>query len=68
MNQLKFKQSTYDYLNDFIIRYPLLNITNSNIITALQIMLSTYYNNGLILVCGNGGSASDSEHIVGELM
>jgi D-sedoheptulose 7-phosphate isomerase len=68
MNKLQFKQSTYDYLNEFIIRYPLLNIIESSIIMALQIMLATYYNNGLILVCGNGGSASDSEHIVGELM
>lgn len=27
-----------------------------------------YENNGKVLVCGNGGSTSDSEHIVGELM
>lgn len=27
-----------------------------------------YMNGGKLLVCGNGGSASDSEHIVGELM
>ena len=31
-------------------------------------MKKCYDNNGKILVCGNGGSASDSEHIVGELM
>lgn len=32
-------------------------------------LLEEAYNNGCkLLVCGNGGSASDSEHIVGELM
>ena len=31
-------------------------------------MIDTYKKGGKVLVCGNGGSASDSEHIVGELM
>ena len=31
-------------------------------------MLDTYKKGGKILVCGNGGSASDADHIVGELM
>ena len=31
-------------------------------------ILHTYQNGGKVLVCGNGGSAADSEHIVGELM
>lgn len=35
---------------------------------ALDLMKDTYVMGGKILVCGNGGSASDSEHIVGELM
>lgn len=30
--------------------------------------VSCYRNGGKVLVCGNGGSAADSEHIVGELM
>ena len=35
---------------------------------ALELMIDTYKNGGKVLVCGNGGSAADSEHIVGELM
>lgn len=35
---------------------------------AYEIMLECCQNGGKVLVCGNGGSASDSEHIVGELM
>ena len=35
---------------------------------AFELLLKSCRNGGKILVCGNGGSASDSEHIVGELM
>ena len=31
-------------------------------------MIDTYKKGGKILVCGNGGSAADADHIVGELM
>ena len=57
-----------DNMNDFYIRYPELECCKDDIEKALQLMIETYKNNGKILVCGNGGSASDSEHIVGELM
>ena len=49
-------------------RYPKLEVCRKEIEEALALMLATYQNGGKILVCGNGGSASDSEHIVGELM
>ena len=35
---------------------------------ALNLMIETYKKGGKILICGNGGSAADSEHIVGELL
>lgn len=49
-------------------RYPKLNICRNEIEKALGTMVETYRNGGKVLVCGNGGSAADSEHIVGELM
>jgi D-sedoheptulose 7-phosphate isomerase len=49
-------------------RYPILEQCRNDIEKALEMMLETYKNGGKVLVCGNGGSASDSEHIVGELM
>ncbi len=49
-------------------RYPELKCCESDIEKALSLLVETYKNNGKVLVCGNGGSASDSEHIVGELM
>lgn len=35
---------------------------------AYEILLACCRNDGKVLVCGNGGSAADAEHIVGELM
>lgn len=55
-------------LNDLIKRYPALSEISDDIKKAADLMLECYKNNGKILVCGNGGSAADCEHIVGELM
>lgn len=49
-------------------RYPELKCCANDIDKALNLIIETYKSNGKILVCGNGGSAADSEHIVGELM
>ena len=40
----------------------------SDIRTAVEALTTAYRHGGKLLVCGNGGSAADSEHIVGELM
>lgn len=55
-------------MNELSERYPQLKECEKDIENALGIMIDTYKKGGKILVCGNGGSASDSEHIVGELM
>lgn len=55
-------------MEDLIKRYPALSICEKDIQKALILMIDTYKNGGKILICGNGGSAADSEHIVGELM
>ncbi len=54
---------------DFLIeRYSSLESVKQDIIDAYLILEECYVNGGKLLVCGNGGSAADSEHIVGELM
>ena len=53
---------------DLLIRYPQLNICKNDIENALALMIDTYKKGGKILVCGNGGSSADADHIVGELM
>lgn len=49
-------------------KYSDLKVCERDIDSALKAMIDTYKTGGKILVCGNGGSAADSEHIVGELM
>lgn len=55
-------------METLIERYPSLQICRDDIEKALNLIIDTYEKGGKVLVCGNGGSASDSEHIVGELM
>ena len=56
------------YLNRLIERYPQLNQVERDIESAYNLMEESYTGGGKMLIAGNGGSASDSEHIVGELM
>ena len=49
-------------------RYPALLPVRGDIEKALELLTETYRKGGKLLCCGNGGSASDCEHIVGELM
>ena len=49
-------------------RSPALDVCKQNIILAYQILEEAYSAGRKLLVAGNGGSASDREHIVGELM
>lgn len=55
-------------LDDLICRYPELDTAYDNIWNAYKILEEAYSSGGKLLVAGNGGSAADSEHIVGELM
>ncbi|MBQ8934286.1 MAG: SIS domain-containing protein [Lachnospiraceae bacterium] len=55
-------------LDDLIMRHPELGTVKNNIAEAYEIIRSSYEKGGKLLVAGNGGSAADSEHIVGELM
>lgn len=57
-----------NYIDDLIERYPKLKACKDDIYKAYEIMEKSFHNDGKLLVAGNGGSASDSEHIVGELM
>ena len=57
-----------EHLNRLIDRYPKLIICREDIWKAYKILEEAYSSGRKLLVSGNGGSASDSEHIVGELM
>lgn len=49
-------------------RYPSLESVKNDIAAAYLLLEESYKNGGKLLVAGNGGSAADAEHIVGELM
>lgn len=51
-----------------ISRYPVLECCEDSIIRAYFMLEESYATGHKLLVAGNGGSAADSEHIVGELM
>lgn len=53
---------------ELIERYPCLQKCEKEIYSAYEMMAETYENGGKILCCGNGGSAADCDHLVGELM
>lgn len=55
-------------LDILVNRYPELMVVKNEINKAYQILENCYAQGGKLLVAGNGGSAADSEHIVGELM
>lgn len=62
------KVSTEAILNDLILRYPKLESIKEQLISSVDAMIRTYAGKGKMLICGNGGSAADALHIVGELM
>lgn len=56
------------HYNRLFERYPALAPLKGSVLDAFNILRRTYRSGGKLLVCGNGGSAADSDHIVGELM
>jgi D-sedoheptulose 7-phosphate isomerase len=56
------------HLEHLLDRYPDLVSAASAVEAAYGLLEACYAAGHKVLVCGNGGSAADSEHIVGELM
>ena len=56
------------HVDVLIERYPELESQRENIIEAYHILEESYSSGGKLFIAGNGGSAADAEHIVGELM
>lgn len=54
--------------NELFERYPCLESCKNDIRCAFELFCNCYDAGGKILCCGNGGSAADCDHFVGELM
>ena len=55
-------------INELMERYPCLSSCKEEIETAAKALIECYKSGGKVLLCGNGGSCADCDHIVGELM
>ena len=56
------------HLDALIGRYPALAVCREDIAAAYSLLEQSFASGGKLLIGGNGGSAADAEHIVGELM
>ena len=64
----ELKRNIEKYITVLCERYPVLKSVENEIIEAYLLLEESYKNGGKLLIAGNGGSAADAEHIVGELM
>ena len=62
------KETTKKIHDELFERYPVLCDIKESILNAFNMIKSTYDNGGSLYCGGNGGSSSDCEHIVGELL
>ena len=54
-------------LEELMQRCPALEVCREDIQKAFELICESYAGGGKLMACGNGGSCSDAEHIVGEL-
>ena len=55
-------------MDELFSHFPELREMRTELESAADIIIASYKSGGKVLTCGNGGSAADSEHIVGELL
>lgn len=61
-------KTVQNYLQEMLDRNPKLQVVAQETNEAYELLKEAYEQGGKLLTCGNGGSAADAEHIVGELM
>lgn len=57
-----------NFIENTVERYPALSICAEDISRSVAALVDCYRAGGKVLICGNGGSAADAEHISGELL
>ena len=62
------KRNSESIIQEFKENYPKMNYLEEGFRYIIEEVVKRVKRGGKILVCGNGGSAADSEHIVGELL
>jgi D-sedoheptulose 7-phosphate isomerase len=62
------KDRTQNLTKQFFAAQEQLRFMKQDILRTGEVIAECYRKGGTVLICGNGGSSSDAEHIVGELM
>lgn len=62
------KETTKKIYDELFERYTVLASIKETVLNVFELIKFTYKNGGTLYCGGNGGSAADSEHIVGELL
>ena len=65
---MDWKPQVEKIYEELFVNYPSLNACKEDILSSFQLIRDCYQQKGKVLICGNGGSAADAEHIVGELL
>ena len=65
---MRLTEKQQEIFEELFVRYPVLEKNREDILKAYEVLETCYRTGGKLLVAGNGGSAADAEHIVGELM
>jgi D-sedoheptulose 7-phosphate isomerase len=65
---MKDEEETAARVDALIVRHPALEPLGAEIQRACALLIAAFKAGNKLLVCGNGGSAADADHIVGELM
>jgi phosphoheptose isomerase len=60
--------SSQSILDRFVMEHPAWQSQSIQLLNAVGQLCKAYHQHALLLTCGNGGSASDASHIVGELV
>ena len=64
----QFEERACSILDDLLCRYPVLQPCRKSIWDAYVVLRECFLNDKALFTCGNGGSAADSDHIVGEIV
>lgn len=57
-----------ELINDYVQKQPFLTGCMPEIEKAIELLINCFSGQGRLMVCGNGGSGADADHIVGELV
>lgn len=62
------KERTQKFIDEFFGRHADLLPLQETVLQACNMLISAFQNGNKLLLCGNGGSCADCDHIAGEFL